>query len=167
MPFLTGDLYATASSTETTDAPATRIIAVSRAHVVAANAETDTFNVVAAGAEVLFKPASWTFVKAGTSVTLNAVVQPAMSQTTYFMKSSNLPSPGRVAIGSPALTDQVRFYEGQQLIGTAALSANGTLATLQLPALTSGLHLYTAQYPKDDTYSSGLTFGLVSIYVTR
>jgi hypothetical protein len=167
VPFLTGDLYATASSTDMTDAPATRIIAVSRAHVVAANAETDTFNVAAAGAEVLFKPASWTFVKAGTSVTLNAVVQPAMSQTTYFMKSSNLPSPGRVAIGSPALTDQVRFYEGQQLIGTAALSANGTLATLQLPALTSGLHLYTAQYPKDDTYSSGLTFGLVSIYVTR
>jgi polygalacturonase len=165
-PFLTGDLYA-ASSTEMTDGPATRIIAVSRAHVVAANAETDIFNVATAGAEALLKPASWTVVKAGASVTLNAVVQPVMSQTTYFMKTLNLPAPGRVAIGSPALTNQVSFYEGPQLIGRAALSANGTLATLQLRALTPGLHLYTAQYPKDDTYSSGLVFGLIAIYATR
>ena len=169
IPFLTGDIYATVDDSNPSrlpDQPAMRVLATSSAPAVAANAETDTSLVAAAAAKALLKPRSWATVKAGTSVTLNAVIQPAMSQTTYYMPSGDLPQPGLVALGSPVLTNQVQFYEGLHLVGSASIGANGTLAALRLPALTPGLHLYTAQYPRD-TYYRKLAFGLIAIYATR
>jgi polygalacturonase len=98
----------------------------------------------------------------GGSVTLNAVVQPIMSQTTLFIKKSYSSSPGLVALGSPELTNSIRFYEGSELVGTARLSANKTLATLVLSDIKEGTHTYTAQYPADAYYGT-LNFGSVTV----
>jgi hypothetical protein len=169
IPFLTGELFATVDAENSTglpNQPTTRILTTSAAPAVAANAETDVTLVAAAAAGALLKPRAWTVVKADAPLTLNAVLQPTMSQTTYFMANSGQPQPGRVAIGSPMLLGHIQFYDGLRLVGTASLDANGTLATFRLPYLTPGLHLFTAKYPKDNNYS-GLTFGLLAIYATR
>ena len=119
-----------------------------------------------AGVKALLQPRSWTTVKTGLAVALNAVVQPVMSRTTYYMPNSDQPKPGLVAIGSPALANPTRFYDGLRFVGTANLDANGTLATLKLSNVSPGLHLYSARYPKDAIYND-LTFGLIAVYVTR
>jgi polygalacturonase len=103
-------------------------------------------------------------VKNGGGITLNAVVQPVMSQTTRFVANIYGQSPGLLAIGSPALTNPVLFYEGTRLLGSARLSANGTLATFVLRGLSPGTHTYTAEYPKDAFYDT-LRFGSVTVKV--
>jgi hypothetical protein len=80
------------------------------------------------------------------TVTLNAVVQPATAEY-------------------PALTNPITFYEGSTAVGTAAISGNGTLATLSLSNLSSGTHTYTARYPADSNYSS-FSFGSVAVNVS-
>ena len=62
----------------------------------------------------------------------------------------------------PALTNQVLFYEGSELIGTGSLSANGTLATFTVNNISEGTHTYTAQYPADQYYDT-LDFGSVTV----
>jgi len=91
------------------------------------------------------------------SVTLDAMVEPAMSQTTFNGTVGNW-------TGTAAPTQSVSFYEGSTLVGTAALGANGTLAPLTLTNVTTGTHTYTAQYPGDAKYSA-LTFGSVTVTV--
>lgn len=99
------------------------------------------------------------------SVTLNAMVQPAMSQTTFFAPNAYSNTPGLLSVGAPELTQPVNFYEGGRLVGTASLGANGTLASLTLSSLTTGTHTYTAQYPGDANYGP-LAFGSVTVTVT-
>jgi hypothetical protein len=100
----------------------------------------------------------------GDSITLNAVVQPIMSQTTLFIADSYGKQPGLLSIGSPALTNSILFYDGSELIGTASLSANGTLATIVVNNISAGKHIYTAQYPADQYYDT-LNFGSVTVVV--
>jgi polygalacturonase len=104
----------------------------------------------------------------GSAFTLNAVVQPIMSQTTFPMwgAQGNQSPDTVVEIGSPALTNAVRFYDGSRYIGSAPLSANGTLAALQINHVAPGLHIFTAVYPKDAFYSD-LNFGLVAVKVVQ
>jgi hypothetical protein len=78
--------------------------------------------------------------------TLNAVVQPATAE-------------------SAALSNPITFYDGGTAVGTAAISGNGTLATLSLSNVSSGTHTYTAQYPADSNYSS-FSFGGVTVNVS-
>jgi hypothetical protein len=62
---------------------------------------------------------------------------------------STMPASNAVAVASPAVTNAIRFYDGLRFLGAGNLSANGTLATLQIDRVTPGWHFYTAQYPKD------------------
>jgi Glycosyl hydrolases family 28/Bacterial Ig-like domain (group 3)/Bacterial Ig-like domain (group 2) len=78
------------------------------------------------------------------TVTLNAVVQPATAEFA-------------------ALSNPITFYDGSTAVGTAAISGNGTLATLSLSNLTPGTHTYTAAYPADSNY---LPFSFGSVTVT-
>ncbi|QOY85854.1 glycosyl hydrolase family 28 protein [Paludibaculum fermentans] len=103
-------------------------------------------------------------INAGGSVTLNAVVQPIMSQSTFFNPKGYNAQPGLLAVGSPALTNPVEFYEGDVLVGTAKLSANGTLATLAIRHLKPGTHVFTARYPAD-AYYDATAFGSVTVVV--
>jgi polygalacturonase len=88
------------------------------------------------------------------TVTLNAMLQPAMSQVTY----SN-------STGTAAPTAPVQFYEGTTMVGTATLGGNGTVASLTLTGVTTGTHTYTALYPGDSTYTA-YPFGSVTVTVT-
>ncbi len=97
------------------------------------------------------------------SVTLNAVVQPIMSQATVFVPNIFGSTPGLVAVGSPALTNAVKFYDGETLIGSASISANGTLASLVVNNIKPGRHIYRAEYPADDYYAT-LHFGAVIVH---
>ena len=102
-------------------------------------------------------------VDAGDSVTLNAVVQPIMSQTTFFNPKGYGSNPGLLAVGSPALTNAVEFYEGDSLVGKASLSANGTLASLVVNDISEGWHTFRAEYPADSIYGT-LRIGKVVVY---
>jgi polygalacturonase len=108
----------------------------------------------------------YTSLRAGDSVTLNAVVQPVMSQATVFVPNIYGSNPGLVAVGSPALTNPVNFYEGWTFIGAATLSANGTLASLALKNIRPGWHIYRAEYPADSYYAT-LNFGRVFVYAAE
>jgi hypothetical protein len=90
----------------------------------------------------------------GESFTLNAMVQPAMSQVSYAAWT-----------GTPPLTNPVIFLEGSTVVGTASLGANGTLASLALTDVTPGTHTYTTQYPADANYPA-LNFGSVTVNVS-
>jgi polygalacturonase len=87
------------------------------------------------------------------TVTLNAMLQPAMSQVTYMNST-----------GTTAPTASVQFFEGTAQVGTAALSGNGTIASATLTNVTSGVHTYTAMYPGDSTYAA-YSFGSVTVTV--
>jgi polygalacturonase len=100
--------------------------------------------------------------RAGDSISLNAVVQPIMSGTTLAI-AGKTSAQNVVAIASPALTNAIRFYDGFRYVGSANLSANGTLASLKIEHIAPGWHRYTAEYPKDAFYSN-LDFGLVLVY---
>jgi polygalacturonase len=101
----------------------------------------------------------------GNSITLNAVVEPIMTPTTFFMRDVYGSNPGLLAVGSPKLTNSVLFYDGLKLLGGANLSANGTLASLVVKNVAPGWHIYRAQYPADSFYST-LDFGLVVVFAT-
>jgi polygalacturonase len=103
-------------------------------------------------------------VNLGDPFTLNAIVEPAMSPTTRFQQNAFQSNPGLLAVGSPALTKNVWFYEGATPVGKAAILANGTLASLTLQGSTLGVHTYTAVYPADKYYPS-LGFGSVTVNV--
>jgi polygalacturonase len=77
--------------------------------------------------------------------TLNAVVEPASEEYA-------------------AVTSPITFYDGKNAVGTAAISGNGTLATLSVSNVSAGTHTYTAQYPADSNYS-GFSFGAVTVTV--
>jgi polygalacturonase len=101
-------------------------------------------------------------VTAGSSITLNAVVQPIMSQTTQFMPDAYGADPGLLAVGSPALTNPVIFFEGSHAVGFGSLSANRTLARFVVEDVKPGTHTYTALYPADRFYET-LRFGSVTV----
>jgi polygalacturonase len=101
-------------------------------------------------------------VRAGSSITLNAVVQPVMSQTTLLRAGAAGTEAGLLSVGSPALRNPVIFYEGSRPVGFAFLSANGTLATLTVKHVSPGKHAYTAKYPTDRFYSA-VAFGSVKV----
>ena len=92
------------------------------------------------------------------SLTLNAMVEPAMSQTTFNGTAGNW-------TGVAAPSAAVNFYEGTTVVGTGTLSANGTLASLTLSNLSVGPHTYTAAYAGDTNYAA-FTFGSVTVTVT-
>jgi hypothetical protein len=96
------------------------------------------------------------------TVTLNAMLQPAMSQVSFTYASGY--GTGSYT-GNPAPTASVNFMEGSTVVGTAALSGNGTLASVTLSGVTPGTHIYTAQYPGDTNYSA-LSFGSTTVTVT-
>jgi hypothetical protein len=102
---------------------------------------------------------------AGSTLYLQAVVQPIMSQTTYLLPGTSSTAQNVLAVASPALTNAVRFYDGPVNVGSGTLSANGTLASLEIKKLSPGLHIFTAQYPKDAFYAT-LNFGQVMVYVS-
>ena len=77
------------------------------------------------------------------TVTLNAMVLPTNSEATYAPYT-----------GVPAPTAGVNFYDGSTLVGTGALSANGTLASVTINNPTAGTHVYTAQYAGDSNYAA-------------
>lgn len=87
------------------------------------------------------------------TVTLNAMLQPTMSQVTYTNST-----------GTAAPTAAVQFYEGTTMVGTGTLGGNGTIASLTLTGITAGTHTYTAQYPGDSTYAA-YPFGSVTVTV--
>ena len=87
------------------------------------------------------------------SFTLEAVVQPAMSQVSYGAWT-----------GVAALQQPVNFLEGSTIVGAGALTANGTLAVLSLSNVGGGTHTYTAQYPGDSNYPAQV-FGSVTVTV--
>jgi hypothetical protein len=95
-----------------------------------------------------------TSITLNSSVTLNAMVQPAMSQVNY-----NGSGPAN------ALTASINFLEGNTVVGTGALGANGTLASAVITPTTTGVHTYTAQYPGDTNYAA-LNFGSITVTVT-
>lgn len=87
-------------------------------------------------------------------VTLNAMLQPAMSQVTYTNST-----------GTAAPIAPLQFYEGTNMVGTATLGGNGTIASLTLTEVASGTHTYTAQYPGDSAYAA-YSFGSVTVNVS-
>ncbi len=99
-------------------------------------------------------------LNAPTSVTLNAMLQPAMSQVSYASISG-----GGTYTGTPAPTSPVQFLEGSTVVGTGTLGGNGTIASVTLTGVLPGTHTYTAQYPGDTTYTNPLTFGSVTVNV--
>jgi Glycosyl hydrolases family 28/Bacterial Ig-like domain (group 3) len=99
-------------------------------------------------------------LNAPTSVTLNAMLQPAMSQVTYASISGQ-----GTYTGTPAPTSPVQFLEGSTVVGTGTLGGNGTIASVTLTGVLPGTHAYTAQYPGDTTYTNPLTFGSVTVNV--
>ncbi len=101
-----------------------------------------------------------TSLNAPTSITLNAMLQPAMSQVTYASTSG-----GGTYTGMPAPTAAVQFLEGTTVVGTGTLGGNGTTASVTLSGVLPGVHTYTAQYPGDATYTNPLTFGSVTVTV--
>jgi hypothetical protein len=103
-------------------------------------------------------------VHKGDQFTLNAVVEPIMSPTTRFQQGAFGSTPGLLAVGSPAPTQNVWFYEGANPVGKAMISANGTLASLTLQDKDVGTHTYIAVYPADKYYSN-FVFGSVTVNV--
>jgi len=101
-----------------------------------------------------------TSLSAPTSVTLNAMLQPAMSQVSYASISGQ-----GTYTGTPAPTAAVQFLEGTTVVGTGALGGNGTIASVTLAGVLPGTHTYTAQYPGDATYTNPLAFGSVTVTV--
>lgn len=101
-------------------------------------------------------------IRAGQDVTLNAVVQPAMSQSDWYQPDDIGVKPGTLAIGAPALTGPIEFREGEEKVGVAGLGANGTLASVIVPKIAKGRHVYTARYRGDAHYRL-LSFGRVVV----
>ena len=90
----------------------------------------------------------------GTAITLNAMVQPAMSQVSYGAWT-----------GTAALSKPINFLEGTAVVGTGSVGLNGTVASLTTSTLAPGTHVLTAQYPGDTVYPV-LNFGSVTVTIT-
>ena len=95
------------------------------------------------------------------------------TSTLNNQKSLALPNPASFTLNAiveiteaskPAPTSAIEFYEGTNLVGSATLSGNGTLASLTLTGVTSGVHTYTAVYPQDANFTA-LSFGAVTVNV--
>jgi hypothetical protein len=99
-------------------------------------------------------------LNAPTSVTLNAMLQPAMSMVTYASISGQ-----GTYTGTPAPTAPVQFMEGTKVVGTGTLGGNGSIATATLTGVLPGPHTYTALYAGDTTYTNPLSFGSVTVTV--
>jgi hypothetical protein len=99
-------------------------------------------------------------LSAPATITLNAMLQPAMSQVTYASISG-----GGTYTGMPAPTAQIKFYDGANQVGMGTLGGNGTIASVTLTGVASGPHTYTAVYPGDSTYTVPLTMGTVTVMV--
>jgi len=84
---------------------------------------------------------------------LNATLQPAMSQVSYSAWT-----------GVAAPSQPVSFLENGVVVGSGALSANGTLASATLNNVGGGTHTYVARYPGDANYPA-VTFGSVTVTV--
>ncbi len=82
------------------------------------------------------------------SYTLQAILQPGSFVDTH--ESASLP---------PSAT--ITFKDNGVAVGNGSLSANGTMASLQLNDVASGDHVYTATYAGDANYPS-YTFGNVT-----
>ena len=102
-------------------------------------------------------------IDGGGSITLNAVVQPVMSQTTFFNPKGYGAKPGLLAVGSPALTNPIVFYEDERMIGTANCRRTVTLASLTVDNVQPGTHTFTARYSADPYYDT-LDFGSVIVH---
>ena len=94
------------------------------------------------------------------NVTLNAMLEPAMSQVSYTSISGQ-----GTYVGTAAPTAAVQFLEGSTVVGTGILGANGTLASVTLNGVLPGTHTYTAVYPGDAAYTVPLTLGTVGVTV--
>ena len=94
-------------------------------------------------------------IATGGSVTLNAMVEPAMSPASFSGTVGSY-------TGAAAPTQPVTFYEGTHIVGTGTLGANGTLASVTVSGISAGTHTYTAQYPGDTNYPA-ITFGSVTV----
>ena len=89
-----------------------------------------------------------TSLNAPTSVTLNAMLQPAMSQVTYASISG-----GGTYTGTPAPTAPVQFLEGTTVVGTGTLGGNGTIASVTLAGVLPGdAHLHGTVSRRYDLY---------------
>ena len=97
-------------------------------------------------------------VASGTSISLNAMLQPAMSQISFSGTAGSY-------TGASAPTAKVEFYDGTALLGSGTWTGNGTLSVLILSNLSVGTHSITATYPGDTNYSA-LSFGSVTVIVT-
>jgi polygalacturonase len=104
-------------------------------------------------------------VRPSTMVTLYAMVQPVMSQTSQYMPSAYGSDPGLFAIGSPALKGRVTFYDHGQFIGNTMIGGNGTIATFSIAHIAAGHHSFSAVYadPEGARFYDPLNFGTVSI----
>lgn len=84
--------------------------------------------------------------KPATSTTLNVSTQAAnLGQTVTLSSTTTSPVPG-------TLTGTVSFYDGDTLLGTSALQANGT-ASLNISTLAAGNHSIVAEYSGDLVYA--------------
>lgn len=85
-----------------------------------------------------------------------------MSQVTEYVASyAGAGHTPVIAVGSPALTRSVQFFDGTTLVGYGGITGNGTAVSLTL-SVAAGTHMYTALYP-GDTYYGALTFGSVTV----
>ena len=107
-------------------------------------------------------------VRQSTAVTLFAVVQPAMSQTSQFMQGAYGAEPGLFAIGSPALKGKVTFRDNGKVIGESDIGWNGTLATLTIDGFPEGTHAITADYtdPAEPGFYGGISLPLGAVGIT-
>lgn len=98
------------------------------------------------------------------SITLNVMVQPVNTQTTYQYTYSNKTYTNAASVAA-APTAGVQFLEAGNVVGTASLSANGTLASVTIANPTAGTHTYTASYIGDANYPAQ-AFGSVTVNVS-
>jgi polygalacturonase len=94
------------------------------------------------------------------TVTLNAMVQPTNSETSYSYTNEG----SYTGVAAPSAG--VQFYDGGVAVGAVvALGKNGTLASLAIANPAVGTHTYTAQYVGDTNYSAQ-SFGSLTVTVS-
>jgi len=93
------------------------------------------------------------------SMTLNAVVEPTVSETSYAYSGEGSYT------GAAAPSAGVQFYDNGAAIGSpVGLTQNGTLATYTVTNPGVGAHTYTAKYVGDTNYSAW-SFGSLAVTV--
>jgi hypothetical protein len=99
-----------------------------------------------------------------TSTANNQSTFSGASPATYTLQAVIHPATDVSSKESPAIASPVTFYDNGSVVGTAPLSANGTLASLSLSGVTAGTHVYTAGY-SDSNYPA-YTFGNVTTSIS-